>query len=380
MILKLIRYLILFLVLCNIPGFLLVYTNPSLSSAVSILTSLLLIFYFVRSKPKQKPIIAFLLFSTLYFSISSFNYYGFEIELIKELIRFIVLILGITEIMQRTSYKELFYILLLGAISIILNALVFPYSNALYGLVQGRYSGFFLNPNSAGITCLLGVAISYSIINTKHRLIGQAIFTLAGILTLSRTFIVVWVLINILAIIKDRKNLLVPFIGALALVLVVTFTDSKLFAADRFEALTAFFGDGEVKTKTIKNDSRDQTWALYYDYVFEKPFFGNGYKSFQLKTKKLPGAHNTFLMIIGESGIFPFLIFIGLYFYLFKYSFKYFKKEPNLIYILIVVLLNFMVSHTLFVNYQSMALSVFIYLKIRNLNNITSIPDTIVTN
>ncbi|MEP2279022.1 hypothetical protein, partial [Maribacter sp.] len=149
------------------------------------------------------------MFTILYFTISSFNYYGFEIELIKEFIRFIVLILGITEVMHRSSYKDLFYILLIGAMSIILNALVFPYTNALYGLVQGRYSGFFLNPNSAGITCLLGVAISYSIMNHKHRLIGQAIFTLAGILTLSRTFIVIWILINLLAIIKDRKNILV---------------------------------------------------------------------------------------------------------------------------------------------------------------------------
>jgi len=357
------------LVLCNIPSFLLVYTNPALSSITSILTSLFLILYFINAKPKQKIAIPFILFSILYFAISSFNYNGFELELIKEFVRFIVLILGITEVMYRSSYKELFYILLIGAISIILNALVFPQTNALYGLVQGRYSGFFLNPNLAGITCLLGIAISYSINNTKHRLIGQAIFTLAGILTLSRTFIVVWVLINILAVVKDRKNLLAPIIGMFALILVVTFSNKKLFAADRFEALTAFFAEGEVKTKTIKNDSRDQTWAQYYDYVFEKPFFGNGYKSFQVKTKKLPGAHNTFLMIIGESGIFPFLIFIGLYFYLFKNSLKYFKKEPNLIYILIVVLLNFMVSHTFFANYQSMALSLFIYLKIRNYDN-----------
>tara|TARA_R110000868_G_scaffold184619_5_gene426255 strand:+ start:6272 stop:7360 length:1089 start_codon:yes stop_codon:yes gene_type:complete len=348
-----------------------VYTNPSLSSVVSILTSLLLLVYFIQSKPKQKPVIAFLLFTILYFTISSFNYYGFEIELIKEFIRFMILILGITEVMYRSSYKELFYILLLGAISIILNALVFPYTNALYGLVQGRYSGFFLNPNSAGITCLLGVAISYTIINSRVRLAGQAIFTLAGILTLSRTFIVIWVIINFLAVIRDRKNLLVPVIGALALILVITFTDSKLFAADRFEALTAFFGGGEVKSKTIKNDSRDQTWALYYDYVFDSPITGNGYKSFQVKTKKLPGTHNTYLMVVGESGVIPFLIFIGIYFYLFKYSFLYFRKEPNLIYILIVILLNLMVSHTFFSNYLSIALSIFIFLKIRDLNDLS---------
>ncbi|MEH6770791.1 O-antigen ligase family protein [Maribacter arcticus] len=369
MAIQLLRYLVLFLVLCNIPGFLLVYTNPSLSSAVSILTSLSLLLFFFLSKPWQKPIIPFVLFTILYFTISSLNYYGVDADLIKEFIRFLILVVCITEVMYRSSYKELFYILLIGAFSVILNALVFPYTNAMYGLVTGRYSGFFLNPNTAGIICLLGIAISYSIKNSTWRILGQLVFTLAGILTLSRTFIVVWLFINFLAIIKDRKNLFVPIIGVIALIVMITFTDSKIFAADRFEALTAFFGEGEVKTKTVGNDSRTQTWALYYDLIFEKPLVGHGYGAFQKVTTKAPGVHNSYLMIIGESGIIPFLLFIGTYIYMLRYCIIYLKQEPYLLYTLLVVLLNLMASHTFFSNYQSIALTIFIFMRIRMLNN-----------
>lgn len=335
---------------------------------VSILTSIFLLLFFIQAKTWQKPVIPFILFTILYFTISSLNFYGYDSELIKEFVRFLILIICITEVMFRSSYKELFYILLIGAFSVIINALVFPYTNALYGLVRGRYSGFFLNPNTAAIVCLLGIAISYSIKDSTWRLVGQLVCTLAGILTLSRTFIVVWVFINFLAIIKDRKNLIVPIVGIIALIVMTTFTDKKLFAADRFQALTAFFGEGEVQTKTISNDSRNQTWALYYDLILEKPFIGNGYKEFQDVTKQLPGAHNSYLMIIGESGIIPFLLFIGTYFYMGRYCLLYFKKEPYLLYVLLVILLNLMVSHTFFSNYQSVALSIFIFLRIRMLN------------
>ncbi len=360
----------MFLVLCNIPGFLLVYTNPSLSSAVSILTSLLLLLFFFLSKSWQKPIIPFILFTILYFTIGSLNFYGVDSELIKEFIRFLIIVVCLTEVMFRTSYKEIFYVLLFGAFSVILNALVFPYTNAIYGLVTGRFSGFFLNPNTAGIVCLLGMAISYSVKNRTLRILGQAAFTFAGFLTLSRTFIVIWLFINILAVYKDRKNLFVPLVGVITLILMITFTDSKIFASDRFDALTAFFGEGQIRNNTVGDDSRDQTWALYYDLIYEKPFLGHGYKTFQEATNQVPGVHNSYLMIIGESGIIPFLLFVGTYLYMLRYSLTYFKREPFLLYVVLVVLLNLMVSHTFFSNYQSIALTIFIYLKIRVLNTL----------
>ena len=372
---QLLRYLILILVLCNIPGFLLVYFGPTFGSASSYLTSFLLLLFFVFSKPWQKPALPFIVFSIVYFTLGSLSFYGDEVLFLKEFLRFLIVVVCITEVVNRSSYKDLFFIFLVGSSSIIINGFIFPYTNAIYGLVSGRFSGFFLNPNTAAIVCLLGMAISYSIKNLSWRLIGQSVFTLAGFLTLSRTFIVVWLFIIFLAIIKDRKNLIVPIVGAIAFIGMITFTDKKIFAIDRFEALTAFLGEGEIRTKTVSNDSRTQTWSLYYDLIVDKPFLGNGYTTLQKTSKNLPGVHNTYLMIIGESGILTFFIFLGIYIYMFRYCLIYFKQEPYLMYLLLVVLLNLMVSHTFFTNYQSITLSIFIYLKIRNFNETKELND-----
>ena len=285
----------------------------------------------------------------------------------KESLRFMIAIVCGTELMYRCKPKDFFYIFLIGAFSVILNAVVFPEANALHGLIQGRYSGFFLNPNFAGSACLFGFALSYRIKSKTWRLIGQFAFTLAGIFTLSRTFVVVWLLINLIAIIRDKKNLLVPVIGGVVLIGVFTFTDSKMFETDRFNALESFFDEGPVQTKTLERDSRTATWALYYDMIMDKPIFGHGFMKLQKRTGHLPGVHNTYLMVIGEAGIVPFLILIGLYGYLLFSSFKQFKNRPELFYIMVIVSLSMLVSHTYFFVYNNVLLSIYVYLELRKI-------------
>ncbi|MGS0527575.1 O-antigen ligase family protein [Zobellia nedashkovskayae] len=208
-----------------------------------------------------------------------------------------------------SKIKDFIFVLLLGALSIIVNALIFPESNAAHNLVIGRFSGFFLNPNYAGSACLIGFALSYRLKSRWLMLMSQFAFTLGGILTLSRTFVIVWLFINIVAIIRSKKNLLAPMVGIGVLIVVFTFTDTKIFASNRFSALESFFGDGPVETKTLEEDSRTATWAMYYDLIMEKPFLGHGFLKFQKHTATLPGIHNTYLLIIGEARNFCFLNF-----------------------------------------------------------------------
>ncbi len=270
-----------------------------------------------------------------------------------------------TQVMYNSKFSDIYYILLIGGVSIIINGIIFPQTNAIYGLVNGRFGGILLNPNTAGITCMLGMALSYSIKNTWWRMIGQGIFTFAGILTLSRTFIVVWFLINFLAVLKSKKNLIAPVIGSIALILLFTFADNKNFATDRFDALTSFFTEGEIKSKTLGHDTRDQSWSLYYELIYDKPFFGNGFLSFQRPSRGLPGAHNSYLMIIGESGFLPLLLFLGILVYLLKNSIALYRKKPYILFVLLVVMLNLMASHTFFFYYQSVSLLIFVFLEIK---------------
>ncbi len=366
---KLLKYILLFLVFCNFTAFVLLYMGPTMGSLFSYATSLLLLVYFFFAKPWHKPAIPFVIFGLLFFTISSFSYTETDTTnfFMKESLRFMIAIVCGTELMYRCKPKDFYYIFLFGAFSVILNAVVFPETNALHGLIRGRYSGFYLNPNLAGSACLFGFALSYTIKSKTWQLIGQIAFTLAGIFTLSRTFVIVWLLINLIAIARDKKNLLVPVIGGVVLIGVFTFTDSKMFETDRFDALESFFDEGPVKTKTLERDSRTATWALYYDMIMDKPIFGHGFMKLQKRTGNLPGAHNTYLMVIGEAGIIPFLVLIVLYGYLLLNSFKQFKTRPELFYIMVIVSLAMLVDHHYFFVYNNILLSIYVYLELRKI-------------
>lgn len=356
--------LALFLLLCNIPSYMLAYFSPTLGGISSYLSSLLLIGFYFFIKDKEKPLFPFVYLGLLYYSIASFNYTFEDIDnaFLKELIRFMIVVVCGAEVIRKTTMKELHYILLIGAMTIIVHAFVFPTAQAGSFMENyGRFSGFYLNPNFAGSICLIGFAISFSISNRNLRLLGQFVFTLAGILTFSRTFIVIWILINFFAILQNKKNLLLPVVGVIVLVMVFTFSDKMTLNAERFSALKSFFGSEQVDTKTINEDSRDETWSLYYDQIMDKPLLGNGYLTFSMKNGDLPGVHNSFLMIIGEAGIIPFFIMLGIYLFLLIKSFGGFKSRPELFYISLVLFLSLNTGHGYFSNYHTVLLSMFVY-------------------
>lgn len=375
MLLNLIRYFSLFLLLCNIPGYLLVYFGSTLGTVSSYLSSISLLVYFILIKNWHKPLIPFVLLAILYFTFSGLNYSGTgSTNFIKEFVRFMIMLICAVEILHRTKIRDFFFILLIGAFSVIINALIFPETNALHGLVIGRFSGFYLNPNLAASICLIGFALAYSVPSKYWRIGGQFAFTLAGILTLSRTFIVIWFIINLVAIKRSKKNLLVPILGVVVLVLMFTFGDTKIFAADRFNALQSTFGNSPAKVKKVRGEGRSETWAVYYDLVYEKPLLGHGYQEFQIIGKNGPGAHNTFLMVIGEAGIIPFFILVGIYGYLLIATVQNFKARPELLYITLVLSLSLMVGHGYFSNYFNIILSMYVYIELskiqkRNIEN-----------
>ena len=366
---KLLKYLILFLVLCNIPMYLLSYFGESLGSLSSYASSLLLIAFFVLAKDRHKPLFPFIFLGLLYFLLSAINYTHIDVDnyFIKEFIRFMIVVVCGVEVAHRTTTKDIYFIILLGGISVLVNAFIFPLANANFYPTFGRYSGFYLNPNFAAGICLIGYAISFSITKRIWMLIGQFIFTLAGILTFSRSFIAVWLIISFFAIIQSKKNIIVPAVGVMVLILVFTFSDRLTLNMERFNALKSIFGDEQVDTKTINKDSRDETWALYYDMVMDRPFLGNGWRKLSDHYQGKPGAHNSFLMTIGEAGIIPLLLMMGIYGYLLVKSFSFFKTRPELFYIVVVLVLALMTGHGYFSNFYNVLISMFLFIELRNI-------------
>ena len=115
----------------------------------------------------------------------------------------------------------------------------------------------------------------------------------------------------------------------------------------RFEQLKRIASNEKVSTREINEDSRADTWALYYDQVLDSPFIGNGWGTFSGVTGPL-GAHNSFLMVVGEAGILPLLIMIAMFFVMFWQGYVYFKYAPNLIMQTIALSLVLLANHNFF--------------------------------
>lgn len=363
---NIIKYITLFLIFCNIPSYLLAYFGSGLGSIASYTSSFIVLIYFFLTREKNKPLLPFILLGILFYILGGLNYSGTNEEVefvIKDFIRFMIIVLFAGEVLYKTTNKDIYIILLIGAVSIVINAVVFPLANANFYPSYGRFSGFYLNPNFAGSICLVGYALSYAIPNKILKLTGLILFTLAGILTFSRSFIVIWLLLNIISIYNNKKNMLAPALGSLVLLLVFAISSKLTLNADRFKALQSIFGEEKIQTNTIQEDSRTDTWALYTDLILDRPFLGNGYESFKIKLNGLPGVHNSFLLVIGEAGILPFLVIIGIYLYLLYKGILNFKLYPEYLYITVVLIMSLMVGHGYFDNYYNVILSMYLYIQ-----------------
>jgi len=279
---RLLRYLILALVLLNVPGFTIVYINGSLASILSY-TSYALILGYVILCNKSGNCKEMLLMGGLYFLTSGLvtqEYMPDTHYFLVIIIKYFVIIWGGYEVLKRTSKEELWIFMLIGTFSILGNIFLFQNPVADYG----RYSGFYLDPNNAGLICLMGFALSFSI-KPQWRLFGKLIFTALGLLTFSRT--------------------------------------------------CSFLGNGVANTK----------W----------------------------GVHNTYLLIWGEGGILPLLVFLIFMGKLFLWSWHEFKKKPYTFLMLINLALFLMTNHGFMITDYSLFLLVWIAIQLYSENNETSI-------
>lgn len=355
---KAFRYLILIMFLLNMATFALMYAGSGLGSFISSFSFIALIVYYFFND-KQHLALPFIILGLIYFIISGLVYIDAVDEFFKEAIKYLIVTVMAVGLMSETTYKEILIIFSIGAISIILNSLIFP---NLYG----RYSGFYLNPNRAGLVCILGFALAFKVEKYMYQLALQFIFVLAGIMTLSRYFILILVAVYIISIIANKRNLIAFVVGGFALLLIFTQSSFQL-NTDRLSALKSLFSDN-VDTETITKESRNETWSMFTDKILDSPIVGNGFDSMKGNEKSVlnkVGVHNTYLMILGESGIIPFLIVIIIYVSLFFRSIKHFTENPIYTYIAFILLTNLLVTHNYFNNYITILISIWLYIKVK---------------
>lgn len=315
---NILKYIILILFICNIPSAVLVDFGDSAGSLVSDISFVLLIIYYFFSQ-KNKPAWPFIIFTFSYFIISGLIGVDDEKYYFIDFFKFLVIIVCGGQLVFNTKLNELLIIIAIGVASILFNALFIPTD-------YGRYSGFYLDPNSAGFAALIGFALCFGVSNQKWKLIGQFFFTFCGILTFSRTFLLLWFLLIIISIFQNRKNLKILGIGVGTLLLLFSLSQLLKLNSDRFSMIDNLVNQGKV-IESVNKNSRTETWSIYYDLIADAPIFGSGYQSFMSDMIYEDGVHNNYLRILGESGIFPFLIFIGIFLFILLKSFKAFNSK-----------------------------------------------------
>ncbi len=336
--------------------------DQSIGSMLSYLTYGLLLVYYLLSA-KRKLLIPFLILGISYFLISGYTFVNDVEDFTYKLIKYIILIISGAELARNTTKKEFFILAILGSLSILVHAVAFPNG-------YGRYSGFYLNPNGAGFICIIGYCLSYVIDNKKLRLFGQFVLTFAGIITFSRTFISLWLVISVISVIADRRNSLTFGLGAGAIIIVLSLASLLKFNAVRFSAFEGLFTDqSESSISTIQQGSRLETWSEYYDQITNNPFFGNGFQMLSGLNPTKQGVHNTFLMVLGEAGIFPLLMMIGIYVFMLKRSVEQFTPDPHKLMLTISMVGILMIMHNYFDNSLILFTSIWIFVRLLHEEN-----------
>lgn len=356
---KIIRYIVLILLLWGFDSFALFVFGETIGSLASYSTYLFLLGYYLLAQ-KRKLIFPLIILGLIYFTISALISIPDYNDYINEFIKYFIIIVCGAEVARDTSHKELTYFMLIGALSILIHAVAFSGG-------YGRYSGLYLNPNGAAFVSLLGYCLAFQIEQTKIKYIILFAFTFAGVLTFSRFFFLMWILTTLVAVYGDKKNIQVLGIGIGAMVLLISVAAILQVNTTRFAFIEGLL-DNNVQTQVITKDDRLESWAKYYDDILTNPIIGNGYKSFSGADNTKQGVHNTYLMVLGESGIIPFLILIGIYILLIKRTLTSFKDYIYKFLLAISLTAILLTMHNYFNNELILFITIWLYVKLNNNN------------
>lgn len=216
---------------------------------------------------------------------------------------------------------------------------------------SGRFVGFFGNPNEAGNVCNVAFAISialYFLDVYKHKIFwiaGMLVSFSASILTFSRAAILLNFAIVVLQLffvaekISFRKRIfMIGSIGSLALVIFLFYLNVKeilpslnLLPSQEIRVLSmlnivetgnANAGEGDF------GDNRTFLLQEAFDIFVSTAMLGKGFGWLQNMPNSGLGPHNTFMLILGEGGIFSGVLLLG---FIFTYLYDVMKSTSSIV-------------------------------------------------
>lgn len=338
---KVLKYIILILTILNVPSTFFFYVSPAISTVLSYLIYALLMAYFIVAE-KHRPNLWMIAIGISYFAIGGLNFAGDkESDYFITFTKYIIMIICGSALVKKVTKDDIFFLYFLGSISIIVHAVAFPDN-------YGRYSGFYIDPNQAGFVCLMAYALTFRIKKFPVRTLLQVIITVAGVFTFSRTFILIWLLINLMSVKIEFKNIRIIGVGVGLIILIAAIGPLLKLNTDRLETFTAVVNQNEGALQKAGEASRSETWSYYYEPLKESPIFGNGYGSFMGGVFQTFGVHNTYILVLGEAGIIAFFLLTSLYLYFLYMGVVMFKEEHHVLMQSIALFLFLLTFHNYF--------------------------------
>lgn len=338
-------YLITALILLNVNGFL--YMALGTLQLASILTyfALFCAIILVYFKPVKFKInfnelvfitgfLSFMIFSVLSKQI---NDRGIDLGTISYLFAyftyfliFIVFLISLSNFERNHFDDYLIFVMRLLLISSIMVPLSLFYRQFLAYPPQELTRGFglFANPNEAGIaSCVCLALLMYlNVIRKSRKYIFLMVIPVIGVFaSFSKAAMLLLFLLVFLFILFKRSKVQISIfvLVALPIFFVISSFDFSLlndfgFSDVQVRRLQQVFdivaGDGLNEGTT---SSRSLLWGFGYEMFLNEPFFGNGLGSLHHMDYIInefgepQGVHNLYLMLLGESGIVPFLLVIS---------------------------------------------------------------------
>lgn len=264
--------------------------------------------------------------------------------------------------------KLIYYPLLAGVLILIGQRLMGVTSFDASVTQTNRSLGVFANPNVAATAANLALVVTIDrLFRRKNNwwigLIVLAVVIVGNILPFSRTGIIVMLsllLISMLYFIwyksvdqQRRWVRTLVFTGIpTALVLLIALNYAQLkqelnyYQRTRVETMEALFLRGEVNSKTTAQ--RSVIFEASLDMIKRRPLLGNGIGALN-DLAYLPGAHNTYLLVLGNSGVLPALLLVVLLFFTLPFYIIARRRTGYLILgFTTVTALTFMTSHSSF--------------------------------
>lgn len=335
-------YLMTMLVLLNVNGFLyMAFGIPQLASALTyfILICLVLLVYLKSIKFSIKFnefvfILGFILFMILSVISKQINHANIDFETVSYLFAYFTsfLIFIFFLISLSSLEKELFDNYLNFVVKLLLFASIMVPLSLLYRkflafppLEITRGFGLFANPNEAGIiSCVCLALLMYlNILRQNGWYIFLMLIPVVGVFaSFSKSaMLLLFGLMFLFVFFKRNKLQIATFIGVLlALLTAISSSDFNLLndvgfsdvQVRRLEQVVEIIAGGGLNEGTTS--SRSLLWSFGFEMFLNAPLFGNGLGSLHHmdyihnEFGEPQGVHNLYLMLLGESGVFPFLL------------------------------------------------------------------------